>query len=97
MASTSPLPPPPPGMDPNAPPTAPTMPPAAVASPATPAPTLDHGMQMAINIANQLRSLAKAYPSAAPKVAQANDLLREIQIEIMKNQQPGEPAAPPMG
>jgi hypothetical protein len=55
------------------------------------------GTQMVIGIVNQLRALAKAYPSAAPKVAQINDLMREVSVEIMKTQQPGEPVAGPGG
>lgn len=87
-AAAPPLPPQPPGSVGAGPATG--TPPAA---PPTPAPAMQQGTQLVIGIVNQLRALARAYPGAAPKVAQINDLMREVQAEIMKNQQPGEPEA----
>ena len=48
-----------------------------------------------ISIVNNLRSIAKSYPEAAPKVAEANNIMREIMAALMQHQNPGEPAAPP--
>lgn len=51
---------------------------------------------MAIQIVSNLRAIAKAYPSAAPKVVEANNIMREIMAAMMEHQTPGEPAAPPV-
>lgn len=85
--------PPPPGVD--QPQEAPTTPQAASPSPAQPSPVMQQGTQLVIQIVGNLRSIAKSYPEAAPKVEEANNIMREIIAAMMKHQAPGEPAAPP--
>ncbi len=50
---------------------------------------------MVLGVIRDLRSIAKAYPEAAPHVAQINDLMRKVMSAMMQHSQPGEPAAPP--
>lgn len=52
---------------------------------------------MAINIVNQLRELAKAFPGAAPAVSEINNQMRQVMKAIMTQGTPGEPSAPPTG
>jgi hypothetical protein len=98
MASSPQLP-PPPGQDSGASPAAspsPTPQPASPA-PAQPSPQMQQGTQLAIGVVNQLRAIAKAFPKTAPKVAEVNNLMREITAVMMESQQTPEPAAPPNG
>ena len=52
---------------------------------------------MAINIVNQLRMIAKAFPGTAPAIAEIHNQMREVMKGIMMQGTPGEPAAPPTG
>jgi hypothetical protein len=94
-SSASALPPPPGADQSSSQPTTPTAPEAASPSPAQPSPAMQQGTQLVISIVNNLRSIAKSYPEAAPKVAEANNIMREIMAALMQHQNPGEPAAPP--
>jgi len=87
-------PPSPPGQADSAP-QAPTSPAAASPSPAQPSPATQQGTQMVLGIIRDLRSLAKAYPEAAPHITQINDLMRKVMASMMQSAQPGESAAPP--
>jgi hypothetical protein len=58
---------------------------------------LQQGTQVLIRVVSDLRGIAKAYPAAAPHVAEANDAIRKIMAAIMQHANPGEPAAPPVG
>ena len=89
---------PPPGMDsaPAPDPSAATGMGAAPAPP-TPAPQIQQGTQLAIRIVNDLRTLAKAFPGAAPAVAEIHDKMRDVMKAVMQQGTPGEPAAPPTG
>ena len=90
--------PPPPGSAPAAaPPPSDSPTQGAPATPAQPSPGMQQGTQLLISVVNNLRAIAKQYPAAAPKVAEANNLMREIAQEVMKASQPPEPAAPPIG
>ena len=94
MASPSMMPPPPPGQDDSAPQT-PTSPAAASPSPAQPSPAAQQGTQLVLGVIRDLRSIAKAYPEAAPHITQINDLMRKVMAAMMQSSQPGEAAAPP--
>ena len=98
MASASMSMPPPPSMGgtPGQPP-APTSTPGASPAPPTPSPSMQQGTQLLIGAVSNLRAIAKAFPAAASKVAEANNLLREISALMMQSQNPGEPQAPPTG
>ena len=66
-------------------------------SPAPPQPSpMSHGTSMLIRVVQDLRAIAKAYPSTAPKIAQINDLMREVGMAMMQHQSPGESQAPPV-
>lgn len=90
MASAPPVPPPPGAQTPTSP---------VGASPASeqPSPALQRSSQQVLTIVQATRALAQQYPEAAPTVAKINDLLRELMMKIAQRQQPGEPAAPPIG
>lgn len=92
MGSTPTALPPPPGVDQ----TTPTTPVAASPAPAQPSPAIQTGTQMMISVVTTLRAIAKAFPEAAPKVAEANNIMQEIMSSMMQHQAPGEPAAPPV-
>jgi hypothetical protein len=89
--------PPPPGTGPDSAPSAPTSPTAASPAPPTPSPETQQGTQIAISVVSNLRAIATAYPSAAPFVAQINDLMRQVMAAMMESAKPGEPSAPPQG
>ena len=92
MATTAPaMPPSPPGSDstPGVGPGTGTPAPAST----VPSPAMESGTRLVIGVVNQLRAIAQAYPAAAPLVAQINDLMREVQVQIMKGGQQGEPQA----
>lgn len=98
MASSA-LPPPPGSSAPDAdsappPSAAPTQ--GATPAPATPSPMMQQGTQLLLSVVNNLRAIAKQFPGAAPKVAEANNLMREIAQEIMKAAPAPEAQAPPM-
>lgn len=96
MSSTPSMMPPPPGAG-NAPTAsaAPTAPTAASPAPPSPSPALQHGTGMLLNVVSGLRAIAKAYPATSEKVAEANQIMREISAIMMTAQKPGEPQAPP--
>lgn len=50
---------------------------------------------MLISAVHNLRAIAKAYPSAAPEIAQINDIMRKVAAKVMQSQPTAEPAAPP--
>jgi hypothetical protein len=56
---------------------------------------MQHGTQMAIQVVQSLRAIAKAFPATAPKVAEINNLMREVVAGMMQSAPTGEPAAPP--
>ena len=58
---------------------------------------MQQGTQLLISVVNNLRSIAKQFPGTAPKVAEINNLIREMTAEVMKSQQTPEPQAPPVG
>jgi hypothetical protein len=51
---------------------------------------------MTLQVVQGLRWIAQNFPAAAKPVSQINDLMREVQMAIMKGSQPGESAAPPV-
>jgi len=87
--------PPPPGGGTGAP-QAPTSPTAASPSAPTPNPKLEQGSKMVIQVVQGLRSLAQQFPATAKPISQINELMREVQMGIMKGAQPSEPSAPPV-
>jgi hypothetical protein len=99
MATPSMLPPPPGGDTgqsavPQPPPTP------QVGSPSAPEPAPQSNMMSnkVIGIIQDLRSLARAIPGAAPGIAEINEIFSsKVMPAIMAHQRPGEPAAPPMG
>jgi hypothetical protein len=58
---------------------------------------MQQGMDLMRGVVTNLRAIAKAYPAAAPKVAEANNIMREVTALMMQSQRPGEPQAPPSG
>lgn len=58
---------------------------------------MEQGTQLLIQVVQGLRSIAQAFPSAAPKIAEINNLMREVVPLMMEAQQTGEPMAPPNG
>jgi hypothetical protein len=50
---------------------------------------------MVLEVVRNLRSLAKAYPEAAPYIAQINDLMRKVMAATMQRANAGESQAPP--
>jgi len=91
-AGPAPAMPPPPG---GGPPAAPTSPVAASPAPPQPSPKLEQGSKIVIMVVQGLRGIAQDFPQTAPIVSQINDLMRQLQLAMMKNVQPQEPAAPP--
>lgn len=75
---------------------APTSPIAASPSSASPNPKSEQGSKMTLQVVQGLRWIAQNFPAAAKPVSQINDLMREVQMAIMKGSQPGESAAPPV-
>jgi len=76
---------------------APTSPVTASPAAATPNPKIEQGSTDVIAAVQALRRVAQAFPAAAKPISQINDLMRDVQMAIMKNSQPGEPSAPPTG
>lgn len=74
---------------------APTNPPSGASSPAQPAPGMNQGTNLVLDVTRSLRAIAAAYPGAAPIVAEMNDKVRDLMRVIMQHQQTGEPQAPP--
>jgi hypothetical protein len=66
-------------------------------APPQPSPQMRQGTQLAIRIVNNLRTLAKAFPGAAPAVAEMHNQMREVMKAIMQQGTPGTAAAPPTG
>lgn len=89
--------PPPPGASQPTPGDAPPSMPQATSAPAQPSPAMQQGTQQVISVLQGLRAIAKAYPSTSAKIAEINDMMREVGLEIMKGQQMPEPQAPPIG
>lgn len=50
-----------------------------------------------IGVVQGLRALAQAFPATAPKIAEINNLMREVVPLMMQSQPVGEPMAPPNG
>jgi hypothetical protein len=73
----------------------PTTPPAASPAPPVPSPAMQNGTQLAIRVVSDLRSIAKAFPATSSKVAEINNLMREVVAGMMQSAPTGEPAAPP--
>src|SRR5262249_2768014 len=73
----------------------PTSPPAASPAPPVPSPAMQNGTQLAIQVVSNLRSIAQAFPATAAKVAEINNLMREVVAGMMTSAHTGEPAAPP--
>lgn len=57
---------------------------------------MQQGTQALIRVVNDLRTLAKQFPAAAPIIAQINQLITEVQRKLFTQAEPGEPSAPPM-
>jgi hypothetical protein len=74
----------------------PTSPVAASPSSATPNPKLEQGSRMTIQVVQGLRWIAQNFPAAAKPISEINNLMREVQMAMMKGAQPGESAAPPV-
>lgn len=70
--------------------------PGASPSPAQPNPKLEQGSRDVITAVQALRRIASQFPAAAPAISKINDMMREVQMSMMKNSQPGEGAAPPV-
>jgi hypothetical protein len=79
---------PPPGMPPT--------PQTAAPAPTQPSPQVEKGSRSVIQVVQLLRGLAQDFPAASPEIREINDKLRQVQLKIMQNSQPGEAAAPPM-
>jgi hypothetical protein len=58
---------------------------------------MDQGTQMVITVVRGLRAIAKMFPETAPMISDINNKMRDVSATIMKHQEPGQPAAPPMG
>jgi hypothetical protein len=58
---------------------------------------MQQGTQMVLGVTNSLRAIAKAFPATAPDIAQINDLMQKVIANMMKDQEPGEAMAPPVG
>jgi hypothetical protein len=56
---------------------------------------MQQGTDLTIRIVRDLIALAKMFPAVAPKVAQINNIMREVAGGIQESSQTGEPAAPP--
>jgi hypothetical protein len=56
---------------------------------------MQQGTQLAIQVVSNLRTIAKAFPAAAPHIAEINNLMRSVMAAMMQHSQTGEPAAPP--
>lgn len=56
---------------------------------------MNQASQGLIEVVGIFRGLAQSYPELAPLVAQANNLVRDMQLVIMRNAGQSEPAAPP--
>ena len=67
----------------------------SASAPAQPSPQMQQGTQIAIRVVNDLRTIAKAFPGAAPAVAEIHDKMRDVLKAIMQQGTPGTPAAPP--
>ena len=89
MAAASPTMPPPPGGA-----QAPTTPSASPSSPA-PNPKLEQGSKMVIQVVQGLRNIAQAFPAASKPISEINNLMRDVQMAMMRGAQPSEPSAPP--
>jgi hypothetical protein len=70
--------------------------PAASPAPARPNPQANQAAQGLIEVVAILRGIAQSYPEAAPLVAQANNLIRDLQLVLMRSAASSEPAAPPV-
>jgi len=53
------------------------------------------GSQKMIQAVQAIRWIAQNFPAASKPASQINDLMRELQLAMMKGSQPGEAAAPP--
>jgi hypothetical protein len=57
----------------------------------------NQGAKLAIGVIQNLRTIAKAYPGAAPAVAEIHEKMRDVLKAIMQQATPGTAAAPPTG
>jgi hypothetical protein len=56
---------------------------------------MNQGTQLAISTVNNLRQIARAFPSTAPIIQQINDLMREVTARMMAGSETPEPQSPP--
>jgi hypothetical protein len=56
---------------------------------------MNQGTKLAIDTVNNLRQIARAFPSTVPLIQQINDLMREVTAQMMQGGETPEPAAPP--
>jgi hypothetical protein len=56
---------------------------------------MQNGTQLAIRVVADLRAIAKAFPATSSKVAEINNLMREVVAGMMQSAPTGEPMAPP--
>lgn len=80
---------------PGSPPPAPTSPVSASPAPPRADSKFDGGQRLALAIVSSARQLSKLFPATSPIMTQINDLVRDAQMKMSKDSQPGEPAAPP--
>jgi hypothetical protein len=50
---------------------------------------------MVIQVVQGLRNIAQAFPAASKPISEINQLMREVQMAMMRGAQPSEPSAPP--
>jgi hypothetical protein len=81
---------------PGSPPPAPTSPVAASPAPPRTDAKFDAGQRLALQIVSSARQLSKQFPSTSPMMTQINDLVRDAQMKMTKDSQPGEAQAPPV-
>jgi hypothetical protein len=56
---------------------------------------MQEGTELTIRIVRDLIALSKMFPAVASKVAQINNIMREVAGGIQESAPTGEPAAPP--
>lgn len=65
-------------------------------APPQPAPQMQQGTRMVLQVVSGLRAIAKAFPATAPIVAEMNDKARELVSKMMESSHTGEPQAGPL-
>ena len=81
---------------PAPPDSAPTTPQAVAPAPAQPSTEAEQISRKIIAMVHETIAIAKAVPSATPLIRKIHDLFQQVGMEVMKHQQPTEPAAPPV-